>query len=167
MIEILQPIVGKDAEKFAKCFVPGVIELRTNQQGQKQAFVKDARKDTVSRECLRHPEFNDKVKLSRKRDHFICNMPSCFFWGGGGERDICSISSPYKYLPMISRSDFYWCDCSRFVVCGCSEVPDSAGRAGKTGSRRSRLCDRIVAKDFIATFAFCLDIFLFLFRCIK
>ncbi len=28
--------------------------------------------DTVSRECLRHSEFNGKVELCRIRDHFIC-----------------------------------------------------------------------------------------------
>ena len=40
------------------------------------AFVKDARKDTVSREVLRHEEFNGKVKLGRIRDHFIFNVES-------------------------------------------------------------------------------------------
>lgn len=31
-----------------------------------------ARKDSVSREVLRHPEFVDSVELSRVRDIFIC-----------------------------------------------------------------------------------------------
>ncbi len=30
------------------------------------------RLDTVSREVLRHEEFKDIVRLSRIRDHFIC-----------------------------------------------------------------------------------------------
>lgn len=32
----------------------------------------DPRKDTVSREVLRHPEFAGCVELGRVRDHFIC-----------------------------------------------------------------------------------------------
>lgn len=34
------------------------------------------RKDSVSREVLRHPEFADSVELSRVRDYFLCNVPS-------------------------------------------------------------------------------------------
>ena len=30
------------------------------------------RKDSVSREVLRHPEFAGMVELSRVRDHFLC-----------------------------------------------------------------------------------------------
>ncbi|CAN6623809.1 DNA-directed RNA polymerases I and III subunit RPAC1 [Trichomonascus vanleenenianus] len=66
------PIKGELAEKFQQCFPPGVIEL--NSKGE--AFVADARKDTVSREVLRHEEFNGLVKLGRKRDHFIFNIES-------------------------------------------------------------------------------------------
>ena len=32
------------------------------------------RKDTVSREVLRHPEFAGMVELSRVRDHFLCKF---------------------------------------------------------------------------------------------
>lgn len=35
-------------------------------------MVKNPRKDTVSREVLRHPEFQDLVQLTRIRDHFMC-----------------------------------------------------------------------------------------------
>ncbi|CCC67710.1 hypothetical protein NCAS_0A11520 [Naumovozyma castellii] len=72
-INITKPIKGELAEKFQKCFLPGVIGI-DNASGE--AFVKDARKDTVSREVLRHEEFNDKVKLGRIRDHFIFNVES-------------------------------------------------------------------------------------------
>ena len=37
-----------------------------------RARIADARKDTVSRECLQHAAFADKVLLGRKHDHFIC-----------------------------------------------------------------------------------------------
>lgn len=60
-----------DAEAFAKCFAPGVIAIENG-----QPRVVDPRRDTVSREVLRHPEFADKVKLGRKRNHFIFNVES-------------------------------------------------------------------------------------------
>lgn len=72
VIDIIAPITGEDAIRFQKCFPSGVIGI--NSSGE--AFVEDARKDTVSREVLRHQEFNNKVKLGRKRDHFIFNVES-------------------------------------------------------------------------------------------
>lgn len=71
-INITQPIKGELAEKFQKCFPQGVIGINDDNE----AFVKDARKDTVSREVLRHEEFEGKVKLGRVRDHFIFNVES-------------------------------------------------------------------------------------------
>lgn len=89
-IKIQRPIIGEDAKKFAKCFPRGVIELEPvtreeaaqkgsgyeNQAGESKAVVRDPFKDTVSRECLRHEEFQDKVKLGRVQDHFIFNVES-------------------------------------------------------------------------------------------
>lgn len=76
-IDIKQPITGQDASKFAHCFPRGVIGLKEDSTtGEKTAFVQDTMKDTVSRECLRHPEFKDKVKLGRIRDHFIFSVES-------------------------------------------------------------------------------------------
>ncbi|KAI8994663.1 DNA-directed RNA polymerase [Pilobolus umbonatus] len=69
-ITILEPITGEDAEEFKKCFVDGVIEV-VNVKGLKTARVANARKDTVSREVLRHEKFANKVRLTRVRDHFI------------------------------------------------------------------------------------------------
>ncbi|ODV86771.1 hypothetical protein CANARDRAFT_6341 [[Candida] arabinofermentans NRRL YB-2248] len=71
-IDIQKPITGQDAKDFQKCFPSGVIGINSNGE----AFVKDARKDTVSREVLRHDKFNGKVKLGRVRDHFIFNVES-------------------------------------------------------------------------------------------
>lgn len=73
VIDIKEPITGKLAEKFQKCFPPGVIGIDSKTG---EAYVADARKDTVSREVLRHPEFDGKVKLGRQRDHFIFNVES-------------------------------------------------------------------------------------------
>ncbi|KAK7890244.1 DNA-directed RNA polymerase core subunit rpc40 [Exophiala xenobiotica] len=92
-ITITKPILGADAIKFQKCFPPGVIGLERvtakeadsddptlavyrGRQGDEKAVVKDAMRDTVSRECLRHDEFKDKVKLGRVQDHFIFNIES-------------------------------------------------------------------------------------------
>ncbi|KAJ5329910.1 DNA-directed RNA polymerase dimerization [Penicillium brevicompactum] len=89
-INIQRPIIGDDAKKFAKCFPKGVIGLEPvtsaeaakrgsgyeGHAGEQKAVVKDAFSDTVSRECLRHEEFKDKVKLGRVRDHFIFNVES-------------------------------------------------------------------------------------------
>ncbi|PQE25270.1 hypothetical protein CJF32_00008591 [Rutstroemia sp. NJR-2017a WRK4] len=94
VIDITRPILGKDAEKFAKCFPAGVIGLKRvtaaeakrqgsgyeGHEGEKKAVVLNTMRDTVSRECLRHPEFEGKVKLGRVRDHFIFNVESLGQW---------------------------------------------------------------------------------------
>lgn len=46
--------------------------MEKDENGNKVCKVVNSRKDTVSREVLRHPEFEDSVILGRKRDHFIC-----------------------------------------------------------------------------------------------
>lgn len=93
-INILRPIIGKDAEKFQRCFPRGVIGLQKitkkeantkgsgyeGHEGEMKAVVLDSMKDTVSRECLRHEEFKGKVKLGRIRDHFIFSIESTGQW---------------------------------------------------------------------------------------
>ncbi|KAI2623573.1 DNA-directed RNA polymerase [Hypomontagnella submonticulosa] len=93
-IKILQPILGDDAKKFKRCFMEGVVELEpvTRQEartkgsgyegheGELKAVVKNPMRDTVSREVLRHPEFDGKVKLGRRRDHFIFSIESTGQW---------------------------------------------------------------------------------------
>lgn len=89
-ITIKRPILGADARKFQDCFPAGVIGLEKvsaaeaaqagsgyeGHEGKDKAVVKDAFRDTVSRECLRHDEFKDKVKLGRVQDHFIYSVES-------------------------------------------------------------------------------------------
>lgn len=93
-INITSPILGDDAVKFAKCFPEGVIGLEKvtqkeaaqrgsaydGHEGSLMAVVIDPMKDTVSRECLRHPEFQGKVKLGRRRDHFVFSIESTGQW---------------------------------------------------------------------------------------
>lgn len=71
-IVIHEPIPEADCIKFQSCFSPGVIEIVDNPRGGKTCQVKNPRNDSVSREVLRHPEFEGKVTLGRVRDHFIC-----------------------------------------------------------------------------------------------
>lgn len=89
-IEITHPILGADADKFARCFNRGVITKSTvtadeantpgsgyeGHEGEVKAVVSDPFRDTVSRECLRHDEFKNRVKLGRVRDHFIFRVES-------------------------------------------------------------------------------------------
>ncbi|GAA5820971.1 hypothetical protein JCM10212_001592 [Sporobolomyces blumeae] len=70
-IELLAPIEPELQSKLQACFPPGVVEVEDG-----HVRVVDARKDTVSREVLRHPEFEGKVRLGRVRDHFIFNVES-------------------------------------------------------------------------------------------
>jgi DNA-directed RNA polymerase I and III subunit RPAC1 len=93
-ITITRPILGADATKFANCFPEGVIGLEKvtkaetrragsgyeGHEGEMKAVVKDPMRDTVSRECLRHKEFEGKVKLGRRRDHFIYSIESTGQW---------------------------------------------------------------------------------------
>lgn len=76
-ISFTKPIPSELCDKFAGCFAPGVIEVTQDaSSGSKSVVVKEPRRDTVSREVLRHSEFEDSVVLSRKRDHFICESYS-------------------------------------------------------------------------------------------
>lgn len=75
-IKILQPITGEKARKFQQCFSPGVIDLKKRGDGEVEAVVVCARKDTCSREVLRHSEFDAFVKLLKIKDHYIFSIES-------------------------------------------------------------------------------------------
>ncbi|KAK0210476.1 DNA-directed RNA polymerase [Desarmillaria ectypa] len=74
-IKILKPIPPQLAEKLQQCFAPGVIRV---DPVSKEVSVdpEGVRNDTVSREVLRHPEFEGYVELSRVRDWFLFNVES-------------------------------------------------------------------------------------------
>lgn len=75
-ITLKERVLGDEADQLAKCFSEGVIEVRINEDGEKEAFVKNPRNDTVSREVFRHNNLREKVELSRIRDHFIFSIES-------------------------------------------------------------------------------------------
>ncbi|KAL0947087.1 hypothetical protein HGRIS_013228 [Hohenbuehelia grisea] len=68
-----KPVPPELALKFQRCFSPGVIHV---DPVTKAVSVKDARKDTVSREALRHPEFNGRFTQGRVKNHFLFNVES-------------------------------------------------------------------------------------------
>ena len=95
VIQLKEEISGEPAERLAKCFSPGVIELVPQKQASANsknkssssssssgshkdapmvARVANPRLDTVSREVLRHADLTDKVELARVRDHFIFSV---------------------------------------------------------------------------------------------
>ena len=70
-IVITKPIPPHLADKFASCFVPGVIVVDPETKAVSVNTDK-LREETMSREVFRHPEFEGCVKLGRVRDWFIC-----------------------------------------------------------------------------------------------
>ena len=73
-----KPIPPEHAEKFARCFSPGVVKLGPH--GAVSIDERNLRRETMSREVLRHKEFDGCVELKRVRDWFICaSLPSTLF----------------------------------------------------------------------------------------
>ncbi|KAG9317116.1 DNA-directed RNA polymerase [Chiua virens] len=74
-----KPVPPELAEKFQKCFSPGVIRV---QPGSKKVSVdkKAARLESMSREVYRHPEFEGCVQLARVRDYFLFCIESEGFY---------------------------------------------------------------------------------------
>lgn len=98
-INLLGPIPDEHIDHFVRCFSPGVMEVYVDENGKRAVRVKDARKDTVSREVLRHEKFEGLVELGRVRDHFICafflllpssSPPLLFFSFVGRSPPLCS-----------------------------------------------------------------------------
>ncbi|EOR01461.1 hypothetical protein E3P92_00458 [Wallemia ichthyophaga] len=73
-VKLHKPIKSEHAELFRSCFADGVVDVREDENGNKQPYYVNPRKDTVSREVLRHAEFDGIVELGRIRDHFIFNV---------------------------------------------------------------------------------------------
>ncbi|GAB1608694.1 DNA-directed RNA polymerases I and III subunit RPAC1-like [Argonauta hians] len=74
-ITLLSPVRGEQAQRLQSCFSAGVIEIDVV-DGVETARVAHARKDTCSREVLRHDDLKNFVRLSKIRDHFIFSVES-------------------------------------------------------------------------------------------
>ncbi|KDQ56249.1 hypothetical protein JAAARDRAFT_59156 [Jaapia argillacea MUCL 33604] len=70
-----KPVPPHLAEKFRKCFSPGVIEVDPITKAV-SINEEQMRKETMSREVLRHPEFEGCVELKRVRDYFLFHIES-------------------------------------------------------------------------------------------
>lgn len=53
-ITLTRPVRGEKATRLAKCFSKGVIKVTRDEDGEKVAKVVNPRRDTCSREVLRH-----------------------------------------------------------------------------------------------------------------
>ncbi|XP_055297970.1 DNA-directed RNA polymerases I and III subunit RPAC1 [Sitodiplosis mosellana] len=71
-ITMKQTVTGEDAKILQSCFSPGVIEI--NENGQ--AYVKEARYDSCSRNVYRYPHLANTVDIARIRNHFIFTVES-------------------------------------------------------------------------------------------
>lgn len=65
---------GEAARRLQKCFAPGVIGVRHTKDGREVAVVNSARYDTGSRNVFRYDDLKDAVVMTRKQDHFICEL---------------------------------------------------------------------------------------------
>ncbi|KZP28438.1 hypothetical protein FIBSPDRAFT_779819, partial [Athelia psychrophila] len=74
-----KPVPPELAEKFAGCFAPGVIKVDPRTKAV-SVDEKNMRRDTVSREVYRHPEFEGCVELKRVRDFFLFRVESESFY---------------------------------------------------------------------------------------
>ncbi|KAH9835601.1 insert subdomain of RNA polymerase alpha subunit [Rhodofomes roseus] len=69
-----KPVPPHLAHKFAKCFSPGVVQV--SKDGEISIDERNLRKESMSREVLRHKEFEGCVELKRVRDWFIFTVES-------------------------------------------------------------------------------------------
>ncbi|PCH35460.1 hypothetical protein WOLCODRAFT_166280 [Wolfiporia cocos MD-104 SS10] len=69
-----KPVPPHLAEKFARCFSPGVVQIGSN--GEVSIDQRAMRKESMSREVFRHKEFEGCVQLKRIRDWFIYTVES-------------------------------------------------------------------------------------------
>lgn len=70
-------VFDEEAFKLQSCFSKGVIDVKPF-DGRMKAYVGDPRLDSVSREALRHKEFEGKVFIGRVSDHFLFTINSVF-----------------------------------------------------------------------------------------
>jgi len=75
-ITIDKEVTGEAAERLQKCFSPGVIKLKPNEDGKIKAVVENARYDSCSRNVYRYDDLKDCVSLSKIKDHFVFTIES-------------------------------------------------------------------------------------------
>lgn len=71
----VEDVYDEEAVKLQSLFKDGVIGIQ-NVGGRKKAFVRNPRLDFMSREVLRHEEFDGRVYIGRVPNHFIFTIES-------------------------------------------------------------------------------------------
>lgn len=71
IVRILKDIRNESALKLKATCPSGVFDIEDS-----AAIVKDAKKCTMCRECLRHEEWADKIELARAKRHFLFTVES-------------------------------------------------------------------------------------------
>ena len=72
-ITITSEIIGEEAFNLKKICPTGVFDVEEI-HGEKMAYVKDVRKCTTCRECIRAPQFTEKILLEKVKDHYECKL---------------------------------------------------------------------------------------------
>jgi len=74
-IILKKPVTGEMAHRLKACFPKGVIKV-DSVGGEDVAHVANCRRDTCSREVLRHSDLKECVELTRVKHHFIFSVES-------------------------------------------------------------------------------------------
>lgn len=70
-VRLKEPVVGQDAQHLVELCPASVFDIE-----DEAAVVARPRDCTMCRECIRAPEWDRRVELTRKRDHFIFSVES-------------------------------------------------------------------------------------------
>ena len=123
-------------------------------EGKKEVVVKNPRRDTVSREVLRHPEFENLVKLGRVRDHFLCEFfiaVSIFFF----QPLLVRVNREYRTIPTGGPFPRVYQDPEgenpKSQVCLCAIAEPMADGGRSAGHRNGGVVIAAVAVDFICS----------------
>ncbi len=72
-ISFSSDIVGDDAILLKKTCPVNVFDVKEDENYEFKAYVKDSRKCTTCRQCIRVTNFKDKVILEKIKDNYECN----------------------------------------------------------------------------------------------
>ena len=93
-----KPVPPQHAEKFQKCFSPGVIDIDPVTKAV-SVNEENLRNESMSREVFRHKEFEGCVELKRVRDFFICESWATFFARYSCNVFLVNVESEGPYAP--------------------------------------------------------------------
>mmetsp|Transcript_44877 Transcript_44877/g.65866 ORF Transcript_44877/g.65866 Transcript_44877/m.65866 type:complete len:367 (-) Transcript_44877:112-1212(-) len=75
-IDILSDVLDDEADRLVRCCPMSCFDIE-DFGGHRKAIVSDKVRDcTLCRECIREPEMGKKLRLARKKDHFIFSVES-------------------------------------------------------------------------------------------